>query len=263
MDAQSSQYIGELWLAPDRRERWTRLMELFDPRPGEALLDVGFGNGAALRFLAERVGPTGSIGGIDNEPGTVERLQQFVRGNSIDNVDSRFGDAQNLPFPDSTFDGVLCVDVLEAVPEPATALAEIRRVLKPGGRALVAHIDIDSQAYTSSYPDLCREAVRAYAASTFDTYETSDGQMGRKLWGLFSNAGFERPRLEVLPLVNTEYREPLVGWVLSQFRATFISKVSTLTDEDLDRWRADLAQLSEQGRYLYCLNLYACIGSKK
>jgi SAM-dependent methyltransferase len=171
-------------------------------------------------------------------------------------------DAQALPFPDATFDAVLCVNVLEAVPQRDHALAEMHRVLKPGGCVLVAHDDYESQVYTCSDRELGRRIVLAYAESTFASYATSDGQMGRHLWGVFSAAGFRNPELHVLPLVNTVYCEPWHGWVISQFTANFISRVSDLTDEELTRWRADLAERSAAGHYTYCLNLYVCRGWK-
>jgi SAM-dependent methyltransferase len=252
----------ELWPAPDVRERWRRLMAMLDPRPGEAILDVGFGPGSALRFLARRVGPAGRAVGVERLAGPAGRLRAALDADDRPTPEILVADAQGLPFAAATFDAVLCVNVLEAVADRAGALAEMRRVLKPAGRVLVAHDDLESQVYACSDRELGRRAVRAYADATFKTYATSDGQMGRHLWGLFRAAGFRDARLEVLPLVNTEYREPLLGWQLSQFRADFVAAVNDLTDADLDRWRADLAERSARGEYLYCISLYACLGRK-
>jgi hypothetical protein len=80
-------------------------------------------------------------------------------------------------------------------------------------------------------------AVSAYANSTFKSYETSDGQIGRQLWGLFSKADFDEAELRVLPLVNTEYREPLHSWWASQFGVGFVAQVSDLTQTEIDEWR--------------------------
>jgi len=167
-----------------------------------------------------------------------------------------------LHFSNASFDAVICVNVLEAVPNRERTLREIHRVLKPGGRALIAHDDYESQAYACTDRELGRCATLAYSCSTFDSYATSDGQMGRRLWPLFVAAGFAEPRLEVLPLVETEYREPLLGWQHTQFPASFTSRVSDLSDAELDAWRTDLKARSASGEYLYCLNLYVCFGWK-
>jgi arsenite methyltransferase len=254
--------IPDLWPAADRRGRWTRLLELLDPRPGEQILDVGFGGGQALRFIADRVGSSGRAAGVERNPGAVEALNTWGDASGVRAIEAITADAQELPFPEDSFDAVLTVNVLEAVPDRPRALAEMRRVLKPGGRILVAHDDYESIVYACSDRELCRRVVRAFADVTFKSYPTSDGQMGRHLWGLFRNAGFRDANVQVVPLVNTEYRDPLHGWETSRFSAQLVAAVSDLTQEELDRWRADLAERSARDEYLYCITLYVCQGQK-
>ncbi len=249
---------AEVWPAPDVRERWERLMALLDPRPGERVLDVGCGRGQPLRFVADRVGPSGRAIGIEPSAGVLASLAR--RG--PEGAAGAVADGADLPFAAETFDAVLCVNMLEAAPDRPRVLAEIRRVLKSGGRIVLAHDDIESQVYTGTDRELSRRAVRAYADATFGSYATSDGQLGRHLWGLFRAASFRDPELRVFPLVNTEYREGLMGWTLAQFPAQLVAPVSNLTDEELDHWRADLAACSARGEYVYCLNLYVCSGRK-
>jgi hypothetical protein len=136
------------------------------------------------------------------------------------------------------------------------------RVLKPGGRILLAHDDYESQAYAGADLDLTRRVVYAYANSKIGSYATSDGQMGRHLWSLFSMAGFVDAEVRILPLINTAYREPLQGWLLAQFSADFVADVSDLTQAEIDRWHRELAAATERGDYFYCLNLYVCSGRK-
>ena len=249
----------ELWPSPDRRERWLRLMALLDPRPGERVLDVGAGEGQALRYAAARLGPGGLAVGVEHGPGGLGRIGVGLAAGGPPFVAVE-ADAQALPFRDGSFDAVLCVEVLEAIPNRPRALAELRRVLRPGGRAVVAHNDYESQVYACDDRELGRRAVRAYAEATFAGYAASDGQMGRHLWGLFGAAGFRDAELHVLTLVNTEYREPLFGWRHAQFGARLVAGVSDLTDADLDRWRADLAARSAEGRYVYAVDMFVCTG---
>ncbi len=84
--------------------------------------------------------------------------------------------------------------------------------------------------------------------------------MGRHLWGLFRAAGFRGPELRVLPLVNTEYREGLFGWVHSRVPVDLVPQNSTVTQDEVDRWHTQLATASGRGDYLFCANLYVCLG---
>jgi hypothetical protein len=138
----------------------------------------------------------------------------------------------------------------------------MRRVLKPGGRILVAHDDYESMVFAGADRDVTRRVVLAYSRAKFKSYLASDGQMGRHLWGLFAKVGLVDAELRVVPLVNTEYREPLHGWTISRFSADFVADVSDLTQAEIDSWHAELAAADARGDYLYCLNLYVCLGRK-
>jgi ubiquinone/menaquinone biosynthesis C-methylase UbiE len=252
---------AELWPAPARRKRWLQLMNLLQPRPGERILDVGCGRGQAVIYLAQRVGPQGRVIGVDIQEGHVATAEEVLQEKGLTQAQVMVADAAHLPFADGSFDAVLCVNVLEAVPDRLRALSEMRRVLRPGGRALVAHDDHESQVYVCEDRSLCRRVVQAYSEARFESYACSEGQMGRRLWALFRRARFQHPELHVLPLVETDYSPPHMGWSLSQFSADLVAE-SVLTEQDLERWRSDLAERAAQGEYLYAINLYVCFGYK-
>jgi SAM-dependent methyltransferase len=120
--------------AEERIDSWT--LEFFDwilgllaPAPGASLLDVACGSCTFLRFAAERgFDPTG----IDISPAAIAIAAERVPG-----VDLRVGEAEQLPFPDSSFDVVTCLGSLEHFESPERGAAEIARVLRPSGRAVV------------------------------------------------------------------------------------------------------------------------------
>lgn len=118
-----------------------RMLDLAELRPGDSILDVGCGTGTLLLAAAARVGPSGRLHGIEpaGEMIAHARSKAKARGLSIDIVK---GSADSLPYPASTFDAVFCTLALHHV-SPALrtdAVREMRRVLRPGGRIVVADL---------------------------------------------------------------------------------------------------------------------------
>ena len=111
-----------------------RLVELAQVSQGASVLDIASGRGASLFPAAERVGPTGRAIGIDLAESMVEEAIHEIRLRGLGNVEARVMDAENLLFPNATFDYVLCGFCLFFFPQLERALSEMRRVLKPNGR---------------------------------------------------------------------------------------------------------------------------------
>jgi ubiquinone/menaquinone biosynthesis C-methylase UbiE len=117
------------------RDRLIRVARL---EPGESVLDIGCGTGSLAIAAKYRVGPGGTVCGIDASPEMVDRARQKAREAQ---VDIRFAEAvvERMPFPDGHFDVVLSTMMLHHLPTAARTqcLRETGRVLKPGGRVLV------------------------------------------------------------------------------------------------------------------------------
>ena len=101
-------------------------------RPGMKVLDCGCGPGTISMGLAKAVAP-GELHGVDIEASQVAMAQAAARSGGHDNAHFQVSDATNLPFADNTFDVVHCHAILMHVPNLTQVLAEVKRVLKPGG----------------------------------------------------------------------------------------------------------------------------------
>ncbi len=111
-----------------------RLLEALAPRPGERVLDVACGTGLVTLAAAHAVGTGGAVVGVDISGRMVESAVQQAGARGVLNASFARMDAEGLDFADALFDVVLCALGLMYVPDPARAMAEMRRVVRPGGR---------------------------------------------------------------------------------------------------------------------------------
>ena len=105
---------------------------------GDVVLDVGCGAGVDTLFSAMMTGSSGKAVGIDLTPAMLQRAEINLSKTDLENVRFEEGSVENLPFADEYFDAVTSNGALNLVPEKAKAFGEIFRVLKPGGRLMIA-----------------------------------------------------------------------------------------------------------------------------
>ncbi len=118
-------------------------MQLLAARPGETILEVGFGTGHCLVEIAQAAGAEGHVLGIDLSENMVEHTRELIRKEGLDDrVELHCGDAANLPFEADSIDAIFTSFTLELfdTPELPEVLAEWGRVLRPGGRLAVVAI---------------------------------------------------------------------------------------------------------------------------
>jgi demethylmenaquinone methyltransferase/2-methoxy-6-polyprenyl-1,4-benzoquinol methylase len=126
-----------------------RALAVLHAQPGERILEIGPGTGHNLVALARAVAPHGHVHGLDFSEAMLAHARTLIQRSDLsDRVTLRWGDAVNLPYLNHTMDGVLMTFTLELfdTAEMPVALTECRRVLRPGGRIVVASLTKDADA---------------------------------------------------------------------------------------------------------------------
>ena len=130
--------------------RWMQpagaLVERSGIREGMRVLEVGCGSGAYTTFVARAVGARGEVHALDIQPAMLAQLARKLQQQAhrdIENIRLHEGSAYELPFEPASLDLVYMVTVLPEIPDQERALAEVRRVLKPGGILAVTEFLVD------------------------------------------------------------------------------------------------------------------------
>ena len=134
-------YSQRFWVeAPHPFITRDRLKEILRPAEGERILEIGPGTGYYSLHLAEWIGPGGTLDVFDIQQEMLDHTTGRATEHGITNVVPTLGDAASLPYEDGSVDAVVLTTVLGEIPEGDRALAEIARVLRPGGRLVVGEL---------------------------------------------------------------------------------------------------------------------------
>ena len=225
-------------------------------KAGMRVLDVGCGPGIISLGLAEAIAP-GELYGIDMEQSQVDLSIEAARQGGHDNAHFQVGDALKLPFPENYFHAVHCHTVLIHIPDTAAALAEARRVLKPGG--ILASRDMMGDSLTFVEPDIGRMGEIVPGMLKLIADGGGHPQMGWDQGARFSEAGF----IEIESQASFEsFGSPEEVELFAQvFGETFAQKIST--PQQLDQFRKDVAEWKSHPGAFAAFAMAETIGRKE
>ena len=224
---------------------------------GETILDVGSGPGFLACELAQEVGASGRVVGVDisSEMNSIASRRIAACGFG-DRAEILEGDATELAFADATFDAAVSMQVIEYLAEPDAALRQLARVLRPGGRVVIIDTDWDSLVWEATDR---RRAARIAAAWN---EHLPDPYLPRSLAPRLRAAGFEVSEVRVVPILNTAYDAMTFSYNIATLIAAFVPGHGGVSADEASQWLDDLAALQHQGRYFFSVNRYLFAASR-
>jgi SAM-dependent methyltransferase len=172
---------------------------------------------------------------------------------SAENIEYRLMAVEEMDFPDNSFDGVVCTQVLGYVEDPVAVIRSLLRVVKPTGRVFVAETDWDSLAYTIPDKELQRKVTLSF------TDHHGDGWVGRRLYPLCRQAGAAQIELHPYVIHNAEYSIRKYGGPLSYVVRDYLLRSKKCTEEEVKRWLQSLSDAFDDHTYFFSLNRFVCI----
>jgi len=237
--------------APTYQAMFRTLIDIMAPKPGEAILDVGCGAGSLDRLLAKRLGSANPITAMDTNAFLRSEAATLAKAEGVD-ATIRFvpGDAEKLPFPDASFGCAFSVTVLEEC-DADRAIAEMKRVVKPGGRIgiVVRALDMPQWWNLKLPPDITEKIVvppQAVAAKG-----VADASLYRRMreGGLVD--------LTCFPSLITLDRPEGPIW---RYREDHV--LSLLSGEQMPTWRATRDAAEQAGLLFMAHPMHCAVGVK-
>ncbi|GGJ84114.1 hypothetical protein GCM10010123_12220 [Pilimelia anulata] len=226
-------------------------LALLAPRPGERLLDAGCGAGEVARALGAAVGPTGAVVGLDLSRDAVAVAESRADGGPVRYA---VGDVTALDFPDGYFDAVRTERVLQHLPEPDAAVAELARVTRAGGR--VCLIDTDWAGLMIEGVD-GRATARLLAEAERIGFRL--GRSGRELRGRLVRAGLAGVVARPVPLVFTDPAE--AAQVLPMLQRDDVPPPPGMAPAVLAEFHAAVAAAAAADALLIALPIWVALGT--
>ena len=256
-DEEASRRLEAIYLTPDVVAQRRGVLGALELRPGERVLDIGSGPGLLAVDMGVAVGPSGQVIGIDFSDSMIAISRARCAGQPMAKwVEFQVGDATKLPFPDGHFDVAVSTQVYEFVSDVPSALNELYRILRPGGRALILDTHWESIVWNAT-----DRARRNRILEVWDELLV-DPLLPETLAPMLKRAGFMLQRREVIPLFNPEYDANTFSHGMIGHIGSYVAGRRGVTKEEIEAWAEDLRKLGETGSYFFSLNRYLFLAVK-
>jgi ubiquinone/menaquinone biosynthesis C-methylase UbiE len=238
---------------PEYRDINADLAAALGDLAGKTVLEVGCGTGDDARELAGLVGPTGKVVATDLSETMIDEARRRSAGSDLP-IDFRMADLAGLDFPDGTFDGAWAKLVLMHTVDIETALDELVRVLRPGGRIAVYDIDFDTTIV--DHPDMAttREVLRCYADGPRNNWS------GRQLVRRMNKRNLTD--ITVSPTTCVMAFNFFHTLLAGRLKSAQESGQLPLTDSQLNDWWQPLSDAHDEGHFFSAFTGFA-VGATK
>jgi ubiquinone/menaquinone biosynthesis C-methylase UbiE len=246
LDAQSAQ--------PFHQDVRRAVFALLQPRPGYHVLDVGCGTGEDARALCQLAGEDGQVIGVDASATMIEEACARSAATGLPVV-FRHADAAHLDLADASFDGCYSIRTFQHLDDPERALAEVVRVLRPGGRIVVA--DPDHQTTVMDVAE--RELARRFLNWRSDTIR--NGWIAHHMAAMMRAVGLVNITVTPMTHLRTDYAE-VEATSHYEGGIEVARSEGILSTEEAQRLIAALRTAAESDHFFCATTVFLCAGMK-
>jgi ubiquinone/menaquinone biosynthesis C-methylase UbiE len=231
-----------------------RILEWVDLQNGQTVLDAGCGIGFDAIQMSMQVGETGHVYGVDISQEMIEKAKSNAAHLELPLTFGK-GNLYKLDFDGDFFDCCRVDHTFQHLSDPMTALIELIRVTKPGGKIIITDPDHDSLIIDTPFTDVNNRFIR------FRSDHMPQGGIAHQMYGRFKEIGLIGIQVKPLTHVYTDYEEKKITspyldeiWIAQEYGA--------VTREEAESWALFLREAINEDRFLCMLTYIITIGVK-
>ncbi len=247
-DEAEAEKTDRAYLTPDVTRQRMRTLEALHLEAGESVLDVGCGSGLLAYDMATLVGTNGRVVGVDVSEDMLMLAER--RCADLPQVHLEQSGAENLPAGDASFDAVTCVQVLLYLSDVPTALSEMYRVLRSGGRIAIIETDWRGTVLNSFDDSLTRKMLTAWDDAVFSP------NLPVRLGPLMKAQGFSAVGVDAFPILNTSCTPGNFSSEMFDQFAQYAREHGTVSAGESEAWLDDLQNKGADRSYFFCVNRF-------
>ncbi|MDP6744618.1 MAG: methyltransferase domain-containing protein [SAR324 cluster bacterium] len=225
-----------------------KTLDVLKLKAGELVLDIGCGVGFLTHEMALQVGKSGKVIGLDKNPAMISHARK--RCVRLKQTEFYEGDAGKLPVDDQTLDAVSCTQVLLYVKDVPNVLAEMRRILKPGGRLVIVETDWRGVVLNNADDSLTNKIFSAWDNSV------PSPNLPVHLSPLLKKYGFSQIQVEAVPILNTKYTPSNFSYGMMKWITKNAVKQGACNEAQRGIWLKELEERERSGSYFFCVNRF-------
>jgi ubiquinone/menaquinone biosynthesis C-methylase UbiE len=243
------QGASNLWLLMK-----AQMLSLLEVGKGDSVIDVGCGAGSDVQAISQILGENGRVVGVDS---SITMIQEALRRAEGLNLPTEFyvGDAENLEFPDNSFDCCRVERVLQHLHNPKQSLLEIRRIAKQGARIVVVEPDYGSIKIEGADPTITSKLIKRRCSHFRSPH------IGMQLPLLYKRLELVKIAVTVTQVVNENFEDDHEKFLLSKYVEPAVTK-GIVSAQECDKWIKDLKKAADEGNYRHTISLFLVSGRK-
>ena len=264
-DENTSQLVAAKPTVPASADINDEIAELVAPDEDSRILDLGCGWGETIDRLLPLLGPNGYIMGVDRHVRALRSVQrrylEEIAAGKLELLDQDI--SYGLGNANVSMDRIVCHNSLEWIAGPGKLLDSFYRIVRPGGRVVVCHVDYCSVEYASSYPETTKALVDNFYDQRRSWLHHIDPTLGSRIEELFDKSQFGGATTHLHIDADTSFKRAAYSSTFAEALIFASAGLSWIKEEKVALWKDDLIERSKNGTFSFKLTSYIVVADKE